>query len=109
MTSHIYIYINIYIYIYIYIYVYIYIYIEGSVTDGNVTEKLSGTNLLLIFRLKQTLAKLCLQLLDRNFPPQHRLHRIINRNTMKISYLCMPDMASHIYSHNKSIIQESKK
>ena len=28
---------------------------------------------------------------------------------MKISYSYMPDMASHIFSHNKSIIQESKK
>ena len=28
---------------------------------------------------------------------------------MKISYSCMPYMASHISSHDKSIIQESKK
>ena len=28
---------------------------------------------------------------------------------MKISYSCMPNTASHIFSHNKSIIQESKK
>ena len=37
----------------------------------------------------------------------HRLHKIINRKTVKISYSCMPNMASHIASHNKKVIQEA--
>ena len=44
----------------------------------------------------------------KNIPPHHRLHKTINRNTVKISYSCMPKMASHISSNNKNI-QESKK
>ena len=43
------------------------------------------------------------------FSSNHRLRKIINRNTVKISYSCMHNMASHIFSHNKNIIQESKK
>ena len=42
-------------------------------------------------------------------PTYHRLHKIINRNTVKIRYSWMPNMASHISSHNKNIKQKSKK
>ena len=80
-----------------------------SVTEGNVTEILSGTNPPFDPQVKRNIGKTFLQLMDRNFPPHHRLHKIINRNTVKISYSCMPNMASHISSHNKSTIQESKK
>ena len=60
-------------------------------------------------QVKKNIGKTFLQLLDRNFQSHHRLHKIINKNTVKISYSCMPNMASHIFSHNKSIIQESNK
>ena len=33
----------------------------------------------------------------------------MNRSTVKISCSCMPNMASQISSHDKSIIKESKK
>ena len=36
------------------------------------------------------IGEIFLQLLDRNSPPHHRLHKIINRNTKKISSLCIP-------------------
>ena len=58
---------------------------------------------------KTDIDKIFFQLLDRNFPPHHRLHKISNRNTVKTSSSCMPNMASHISSRNKNIIQESKK
>ena len=32
------------------------------------------------------------------------LHDIFNRNTVKISYSCMPNLKQHIDSHNKSIL-----
>ena len=47
--------------------------------------------------------------IGQKFSTHHRLHKIINRNTVEISYSCMPNMASHISSHDTSIIQESKK
>ena len=60
-------------------------------------------------QVKTNIGKNCLQLLDRNSSPHHRLHKIINKNTVKISYSCILNMGPHISSHNKSIIQESKK
>ena len=59
-------------------------------------------------QVKTNIGKTFLQLLDRNFPSHHRLHKIINRNTVKISYSCMPNIAAHISSHNKNIMQVSK-
>ena len=60
-------------------------------------------------QVKTNIGKKFFQLLHRNFPPHHRLHKIINRSTVKISYSRMPNMASHISSHNKNITQESQK
>ena len=44
-------------------------------------------------QVKTNIGKIFFQLLDRNFPPCHRLHKIINRNTVKISYSCLLTMA----------------
>ena len=60
-------------------------------------------------QIKTNIGKTFFQLLVKYFPPHHRLHKIINRNTIKTIYSCMPNMASHISSHNKNIVQESKK
>ena len=58
--------------------------------------------------MKTNIVRTFLQILDINFPPHHRLHKIINRNTVKISYSTMPNMASHIASHNRKILQKSR-
>ena len=59
-------------------------------------------------QVKTNIGRTFLQILDKNFPPHHRLHKIINRNTVKISYSTMPNMASHIASHNRKILQKSR-
>ena len=41
-----------------------------------------------------------LKLIDKNFPPNHPLAKIVNRNTVKISYRCMPNMKKAIAGHN---------
>ena len=50
-----------------------------------------------------------LKLLDKNFPKNNPLHKFFNRNTIKISYSCMPNMESFISNHNKNILQENTK
>ena len=40
-----------------------------------------------------------------HFPKGNQLHKIFNRNTIKISYFCMKNMGSIISSHNKQILQ----
>ena len=41
-----------------------------------------------------------LGLLDKHFPPGHPLHPLLNRNTVKVSYKCLPNMASIIAKNN---------
>ena len=57
-------------------------------------------------QVKTNIRKMFLELIDKNFPHHHRLHKIINRKTVKISYSCMPNVASHIASHNRKVLQE---
>ena len=49
-----------------------------------------------------------LGLIDKCFPADHKLNKILNRNTVKVSYSCMPNMQQIISSHNKSILRKSK-
>ena len=50
-----------------------------------------------------------LKLVDIHFPKHNKLHSIINRNTVKISYSCMSNMANLIKSHNKNILNPKQK
>ncbi|KAJ8046971.1 hypothetical protein HOLleu_05830 [Holothuria leucospilota] len=43
-------------------------------------------------------------LLDSCFPPGHKLHTLLNRNTVKLSYSCMANMDQIISAHNKYIL-----
>ena len=55
------------------------------------------------------IGKKFLQLIDKNFPKNSILYKIFNRNTIKISYSCMDNMAKIINSHNKSVIRGAEK
>ena len=46
-----------------------------------------------------------LKLVDMHFPKGHILHKIFNRNTIKVSYSCMGNMKSLINRHNAKILQ----
>jgi len=39
------------------------------------------------------------------FTPMHKLHKIFNRNTLKISYSCMRNIGSIIKAHNKAALE----
>ena len=45
-----------------------------------------------------------LKIIDEEFPADHPLHKIFNRNTVKISYSCMPNIKQTIDGHNKSTL-----
>ena len=55
------------------------------------------------------IGKQFLRLLDKHFPAHHRLHKIFNRNSVKISYSCMRNMATIISNHNKQLLSRPKK
>ena len=48
-----------------------------------------------------------LKLLDTHFPPGHILRPIMNRNKVKVSYRCLPNMGSVIAKHNANILREN--
>ena len=48
-------------------------------------------------------AKSFLSLIDKHFPPQHKLHKIFNRNKIKVSYSCTENVKKIIQAHNKKV------
>ena len=44
-----------------------------------------------------------LKLIDKHFPVGSKLRKVFNRNTVKVSYSCMPNMGSIIKQHNARI------
>jgi hypothetical protein len=46
-----------------------------------------------------------LRLLEKCFPKGHILHPIMNRNTVKLSYRCLPNLAQAISKHNSKILK----
>ena len=51
--------------------------------------------------------KCFLQLIDKHFPKSNPLHKIFNRNTLKLSYSCMRNVKTIISSHNKAQMSKS--
>ena len=47
-------------------------------------------------------------LLKKYFPRDHKLYRIFNRNTLKLSYSCMRSMSTVIKQHNYKILSTTK-
>ena len=49
-----------------------------------------------------------LRLVDKHFSNNRIFKKYFNRNTIKVSYSCMPNMASIISSHNKKVLGQTK-
>ena len=46
-----------------------------------------------------------LNLIRKHFPKKSKFHKIFNKNTVKVSYSCMPNIKSIISSHNRKILK----
>ena len=57
--------------------------------------------------VRTNIAKSFLCLIDKHFPKSHKLHKIFNRNNLKVSYSCTTNMANIIKSHNQKILNEN--
>ena len=57
--------------------------------------------------VKSNVARDFLKLLDKHFPTGNPLHKLFNRNTVKVSYSCMPNVMNIISGHNKRIISKN--
>ena len=58
--------------------------------------------------IKTNIARNFLDLVDTHFPAGHKLHKIFNRNTVKVSYSCMNNVKNIISKHNTRIIKKSQ-
>ena len=56
--------------------------------------------------VKTNVGKQFLRIIDTSFPPGNPLRKLFNRNTVKVSYKCMPNMGSIISSHNTKLLQK---
>jgi len=59
--------------------------------------------------VRSNIARIFLQLIDKHFPKTNQLHKIFNRNTIKVSYSCMGNIRSFISRHNKRILTTTEK
>ena len=58
--------------------------------------------------VRTNVARDFLKLIDKHFPKTSPLHKIFNRNTIKVSYSCMNNVKSVISRHNKRVLRETK-
>ena len=42
------------------------------------------------------------------FKPEHPLRKIFNKNTLKLSYSCMPNLAQKVNAYNKSVLKRNQ-
>ena len=49
-----------------------------------------------------------IKLIEKHFPADHKLHKIFNKNSIKVSYSCMKNMNAILKSHNSKVINKSK-
>ena len=48
--------------------------------------------------------KTFLRLIDEHFPPHHKLHKLFNRNNVRISYSCVPNVKSIVNKYNETVL-----
>ena len=56
--------------------------------------------------VETNVGKIFLELIDTHFPASHKLRSVMNRNTIKISYRGLPNMASYVSKHNAKILKQ---
>ena len=58
--------------------------------------------------VKTKIGKQFFHLVNLHFSKSNRLCKIFNRNTVKLSYSCLPNIKNIINSHNRKILKEKK-
>ena len=55
--------------------------------------------------VKINVGKIFMRLADKHFPRHHKYYKLFNRNNIKLSYSCMPNMNKIIRLHNSKIMK----
>ena len=58
--------------------------------------------------VKTNVGRKYLELVRKHFSKKNPLHKILNKNSMKVSYRCMPNVDTIISSHNKAVLSKEK-
>ena len=58
--------------------------------------------------VKTKIGKFFLQVIKKHFPKEHIFHKIFNKNTLKFSYSCMPNIKTKINAYNKDILRNTQ-
>ena len=59
--------------------------------------------------VKTNVTKRFLNIVDKCFPRNHKFRKIFNRNALKVSYSCLPNMAKIVSTHNKKVLTNATK
>ena len=55
--------------------------------------------------VRTNVGKIFLSLVKKHFPPHHKLHKLFNKNNIKVSYSCMDSIEKIINNHNSAILR----
>ena len=81
---------------------------NGAKSTNNRQRKIIWFNPPYSMNVRTNIAKSFLLLIDKHFPKNSKLSKVFNRNNVKVSYSCMPNMASIVTSHNKNILRNKE-
>ena len=59
--------------------------------------------------VKTNIGKVFMRLVEKNFPVHHKFRKLFNKNNVKLSYCCMPSMASIVHKHNSKVLNDQEK
>ena len=76
----------------------------GTETKKNRKRKIIWFNPPFSENVKTNIGKVFFKFLNKHFPPNSKLNKIFNRNTIIISYSCMRNIGSIISSHNRATL-----
>ena len=59
--------------------------------------------------MKKSVEQIFLKLVKRHFPNENPPHKIFNKNSLKVSYSCMGNVASILSAHNRNTLYPKKR
>ena len=77
-------------------------------TKKNRSRKVTWFNPPFSANVKTNVGRNFLKLIDSSFPPENPLHKLFNRNTVKMSYKCMPNIKQAISRHNTRLLNNQQ-
>ena len=78
---------------------------EGPVSKRNRARRVTWFNPPYSKNVITRVGQKFLKLIDKHFPVGSKLRKVFNRNTVKVSYSCMPSMGCIIKQHNARICE----